>query len=781
MQRENYYIILELSVDPPENDRGVIEQAIQNKKVEWSRLRNHPTKGLQVQKFINMIPDIQQVMLDDTLRNKEAQAAAEFIEVGKENKISEIDGHIDILMGKGYISKEDIIRLAKIHGLSQNEINDRITAKKDAKYSRIDQLISLRMGKGYITEDEMGKIAKKNAMDVEEIRKRIRCPIVKDDKESDHLKIRPLDKSIEKAINDNLKVVGKTSLYDFLRLSENSDLKVLQENAGKKKKDLATIGRKDAVLTAGVTLAGHCLTIFKNNDTRIAYDVSLARAKLAALDSDINIAAINKKIRHEYFDALIKKAIEYGMDKEEAASYIKSHCREKQYRIEQKPEKKRLYIIAAAAAVLTTMVIIAGFHVFSNIHHKNVLKSEYQLLVKKVDAQTDPDQKIRLLKKYVTTHNKGEYSVDAKSRISQAELQINSKKFDQVLKQADRLIETENLDDALALYKRHLTQGLHKENKKTVNSRIKDVLALIETRDFEELINVSLKGEPDEKIKIFHKYLETRPNGKNKEQVQALIAEMSGEYFIFVKKMLAFYEQHEKWEECVRLCQNYIDIYDNSNSDQLKQLVPEYQENIRNEKIYISLVEKADKQGTNYNAAVQIFKDYLEAYPKSSITTKIRNNIERLNNSISIQNINRATNAMRLQFAATKGRFIEKTQGIIMDTKTGLMWSMLDSDITNSDTCLTYQQGKKYVKSLTTGGFTDWRLPTPEELSVIFKTSPAFPVSGNKTYWTSESYTGYSDGWQIQVATFSSENSTQWEIVRKNALECGAVRAVRKP
>ncbi len=72
MQRENYYILLELSVDPPENDPEIIEKAIQTKKIEWSRLRNHPTKGLQIQKFINMIPDIENVMRDETLRQEEA-------------------------------------------------------------------------------------------------------------------------------------------------------------------------------------------------------------------------------------------------------------------------------------------------------------------------------------------------------------------------------------------------------------------------------------------------------------------------------------------------------------------------------------------------------------------------------------------------------------------------------------------------------------------------------------------------------------------------------------
>ncbi len=136
---------------------------------------------------------------------------------------------------------------------------------------------------------------------------------------------------------------------------------------------------------------------------------------------------------------------------------------------------------------------------------------------------------------------------------------------------------------------------------------------------------------------------------------------------------------------------------------------------------------------------------------------------------------------MRLKVATTKGRFIEKHPGVITDTKTGLMWSLLDSDNTNPDMCLTYEQGKKYVESLSTGGFHDWRLPSPKELAGLFKKAPAFPVIGKKSYWTSESYTGYSDGWQIQVTTFSSEDSSHWEIIQKNALECGVVRAVRKP
>lgn len=781
MQRENYYIILDLSVDPPENDPEIIKKAIQNKKVEWSRLRNHPTKGLQVQKFINMIPDIEKVMLDESAREQEAAAAAEFLETGRENKISELDGHIDILMGKGYIGKEDIIRLAEIHGLSQNEINDRIAAKQDGVYSRIDQLIGLRMGKGYILEAELARIAKKHSMDAEEIRKRIRCPVIKDEKEAENLAIRPLDKSIEKSINDNLKIVVKKSLYDFLGVKENAELAQLQEKAGKKKKYLSRLGKKDAVVTAGLTLAGQCLTIFKTNQTRIAYDVSLAKAKLASLDSDINVAAINKKIRYEYFDALVSRAIEFGMDREEAVAHIQAFCQKKKYRIEKKPVKNLRQPIVAATAVIVILVVIAGFFGFSRIHRQKVLKSEYQQVLKQAEAQPAADQKIRQLKKYITTHDKNEYTADAQNRIRQIEVRVNAEKFNNILQAADELIETKDLDKALAFLNQQLEKPGDADQKKAIRQKINQASTLVEKRDYAELTTVSLRGDPDRKIEIFQKYLKNHPNGKNREKVQALIDEISNEYFIYVRKMLSVYAQQEKWEECIRLCQSYIDIYDNSHSDQLRQLLPEYQGNLRDEKIFKNLVEKAERLAPRYQAAVEIYKEYLAAYPESSVADKIKTEINRLNKKISIQNAERATNALRLQLTATGGRFVEKHPGVISDTRTGLMWSLLDSDATKTDACLTYEQGQEYIASLTTGGFTDWRLPTPDELTGILKTSPAYPVNGKKSYWTSDNYSGYSDGWEIQVTTISSQDATHWETVRKNAVECGTAWAVRKP
>ena len=154
----------------------------------------------------------------------------------------------------------------------------------------------------------------------------------------------------------------------------------------------------------------------------------------------------------------------------------------------------------------------------------------------------------------------------------------------------------------------------------------------------------------------------------------------------------------------------------------------------------------------------------------------------RFNKLAKTQNSKKAINAIRKKLLKTNGRFVEKKDGVAVDTKTGLMWGILDSRMTELYTCLTYEQGKLYAENLDIGGYTDWRLPTPDELAGIYNTSPAFPAmeDAGTWYWTSESHSSYSDGWHIKVVTLAREKST-WSVVRKGSMECGAVRAVRKP
>ena len=97
------------------------------------------------------------------------------------------------------------------------------------------------------------------------------------------------------------------------------------------------------------------------------------------------------------------------------------------------------------------------------------------------------------------------------------------------------------------------------------------------------------------------------------------------------------------------------------------------------------------------------------------------------------------------------GRYVDMGNGVIKDTKTGLMWTQKDSYV-DLGKSLNWNESNDYVKKLTTGGYSDWRLPTIAELKTIYEPSklnkdifggkirldPIFAKSGPYNYWSSE-------------------------------------------
>ena len=78
---------------------------------------------------------------------------------------------------------------------------------------------------------------------------------------------------------------------------------------------------------------------------------------------------------------------------------------------------------------------------------------------------------------------------------------------------------------------------------------------------------------------------------------------------------------------------------------------------------------------------------------------------------------------------------------VVLDTITGLMWSA--NDVGSKE--LTHKAAEKAVAKLELAGFTDWRLPTVEELFLLADRSrynpaidtAAFPSCKSSWYWSS--------------------------------------------
>ena len=119
-------------------------------------------------------------------------------------------------------------------------------------------------------------------------------------------------------------------------------------------------------------------------------------------------------------------------------------------------------------------------------------------------------------------------------------------------------------------------------------------------------------------------------------------------------------------------------------------------------------------------------------------------------------------------------------QKVVVDNNTGLEWQQ-----TLSTSTYTWANAKTYCSNLTYAGYSDWRLPTRQELLTIVdlnRLTPAinttyFPNTTSKHFWSSSSYAGKSDNaWNVSFSSGQvgnggkSSNTLYVRCVRGNEL-----------
>lgn len=88
--------------------------------------------------------------------------------------------------------------------------------------------------------------------------------------------------------------------------------------------------------------------------------------------------------------------------------------------------------------------------------------------------------------------------------------------------------------------------------------------------------------------------------------------------------------------------------------------------------------------------------------------------------------------------------YIDRGDGTILDLKTNLLWQQ-----EGPKKEMTWQEAKEYCKSLSLGGYTDWRLPNKKELSSLINKRhkptihPVFQCYDDGWYWSSTSFAGF--------------------------------------
>lgn len=274
----NYYLLLDLPLDPPVTDRTRLEAVIQNKQTEWKKSILNPSKGLLFMSLVERVPEIKRaLLLDDAAR--------------------------DVVIA-------DAVRIAKDRALS---------------------LVGAIAKAGSVSEAQIEAICKRVPQFSERsIRQMIRVPIKESSelsfaipkKPSDPL-VKPMDAMLMDMIERNLQVIKKKDIYDFLGCTRDSSPEAMSRIADGILSKLYKSPRKSAEVYASEELAGFVKTHFLKPTAKEAYEIALKtylpRKRLVEIFS---LRCISKHIDWASYRLSIDECMEIGMSREEAEYYV---------------------------------------------------------------------------------------------------------------------------------------------------------------------------------------------------------------------------------------------------------------------------------------------------------------------------------------------------------------------------------------------------------------------------------------------------------------------------
>ena len=311
-----------------------------------------------------------------------------------------------------------------------------------------------------------------------------------------------------------------------------------------------------------------------------------------------------------------------------------------------------------------------------------------------------------------------------------------------------------NWDDCIAQCDRFLsafTDGASVEKVRILRSELQDKKDVVEL----EVKSALVADDYAKAKKIYVDYLEERPDTSQKEVIVQRINALNADS-----------AKQAAWEKTAAYASNPAnDIVSRT------QRLDMYIENQASGP-YAMLARKMRAQ-LDPELQEAIRAQRAEAARREALA---RQQAEQARRAKEAQRIQRIRDQVARQLRPVANRFVDHRDGTVTDQVTGLTWCLLDSHL-DLGKCIPFQAAKAYVQGLTTGGHSDWRLPTAGELAALYKNSPFFPGTGAAWYWTSETF---ARGYHRVVDVVTTVPETVFERTSKTEDSCGAVRAVRR-
>ncbi|MFP4039394.1 MAG: DUF4388 domain-containing protein [Desulfosudaceae bacterium] len=506
--------------------------------------------------------------------------------------------------------------------------------------------------------------------------------------------------------------------------------------------------------------------------------------------------------------------------------------------------KKRLVsrLVKTSAVVLGLVLLIL---LWQFIGTPWLAERKFNQAIQAAEEASTLDEKLNILNEYLDTDPETRYELKAKAKKQSCREDMEKQAFEEAVSKVDSLEIDENfLEKATAIYESFLKKYPDSGYTSEVEDRLAELPAIVDDAEYRDLLKIP-ENKFSQRFSAYKDYLRQHPDSTNSEKVRNMLAGLGEDLYQHIKSVSKNCLEEQTCQRSLDLCAYFMKKFEDHRR---LQEVTDLRQTIKDRMAWDDLSKKAQEKGVHSEAAKQLYVDYLNQNPRTTLRKKFEDKINEIkkyqqekedwrqiqdyarkdeidifdrfnrlekyvNNgppqryrdkareilawlrqkkdSIEKQReteaerektrrereeaISDTVGKIRKKMLQSDSRYVEKHHRTITDTKTGLTWCMLDSAVL-TEKCLDYKAARQYVENLDTGGFDDWRLPSPSELQVIYNSSPSFPAGEADWYWTSEVVEA---AWQKKATSVRKSSDGTWRKKETGLDRCGTVRAVR--
>ncbi|MDO5521122.1 MAG: hypothetical protein Q4G58_11580 [bacterium] len=278
MARENFYLILELPFDPPEEDQAVIDRVIEKKRLEWSKGATDFKKGPVYRGYTSMLPIIREVMADPEKRKKEYEQAYKLT------------------------------------------------------FDKARHMLAIVEKRGYLYESEIKSISKR--LQVNENIVRCACKVrIVEDSVAENVRNKPESADKFQVFQVYLDTLNKKDYYDFInyngtmkaRLKDMPPFRLVELIRQQKIKYAKNTPEESAI----EKLCAECEKTFASKESKQEYDDYLAWKNTEDVFEQIQIATeLTKVLDDGQCSEAIKLLLEAVSDENQCISMLRTYCRQ---------------------------------------------------------------------------------------------------------------------------------------------------------------------------------------------------------------------------------------------------------------------------------------------------------------------------------------------------------------------------------------------------------------------------------------------------------------------